>query len=313
MSEYARPHRLPDFYAIGAPRCGTTTIYEVLRRQPRIFVPMKEPRFWCDDLDSGSPADGLFFIRRMEDYAAPYALARPSLCVGDMSTWYLFSQNAVPRILAATPNARFIVGIRNPVELMLSLHAWRVAGLSEDIVDFRTALAAEEDRLRGRRIPPNVRNRSGLLYRRVASLGEQLQRLATNVPAHKIHVYAYEDFRDDPRATLNGILEFLELPPVAEDEPIPVVNRRRQVSRLRLRTLLMAPRTAIFAKRVVPAPIRRRVGKLVNLATLGREGEAASLRYAERQELLESFRADIELVSEFTGRDMWALWSGPPS
>jgi hypothetical protein len=311
MREDARPNRLPDFYAIGAPRCGTTAIYDVLRRQPRIFVPKKEPKFWCDDLDSGSAADGLFFMRSFEDYAALYAPAGSEQVVGDMSTWYLLSQNAVPRILGATPNVRLIVGVRNPVDLMQSLHAMRVAGLSEDLVDFRTALAAEDERLRGHRIPPNVRNRSGLLYRRVASLGSQLQRLAARVPMHQVYVYVYEEFRNDPRTILNGILGFFEMPPLAAGEPIPVLNRRTAVRRLPLRTLLMAPRTVIWAKRIAPAPIRRALRQVVNAATLRRESGAAKLSDAERWELLESFRADIELVSEFTGRDMWALWSSP--
>jgi len=309
MRRDAGKTRLPDFYGIGAPRCGTTAIYEVLQRQPQIFVPRKEPKYWCDDLDSGTEADGLFFTRTFDDYAALYAAAPPDRLVGDLSTWYLLSRNAVPRILDATPKVRFIVGIRNPVDLMQSLHSMRVAGLSEDITDFKAALAAQPDRSQGRRIPPNVRNRSGLLYRRVASLGEQLQRLATRVSREQIHVYAYEDFRDDPRAILNGILQFLDLPALATGDHISVVNRGIEVRRLPLRTLLMAPRTVIWARRLVPAPIRRSMRNLVNAATLGRE-TGARLSHAERRELLESFRSDINLVSELTGRDMWERWSG---
>jgi hypothetical protein len=314
MREAAPGVRLPDFYAIGAPRSGTTTIYEVLRRQPGISLPIKEPRFWCDDLDSGSPADGLFFTRTFQDYAALYQGARSDKLVGDMSTWYLFSQHAVPRILDATPDARFIVGIRNPVDLMESLHALRVTGLSEDIVDFKQALAAEEDRLRGHQIPPNVRNRSGLYYRRVARLGEQLRRLATNVPRDRVHVYVYEDFRNDPRAILNGILEFLEMPPMPAGEPIPVANRRPGAVRGRtLRTILIAPKTVSWAKRLLPAPIRQILKRSVNAATLRPVNRRAGLSESERRALLESFRADVEMVSEFTGRDMWTIWSGASS
>lgn len=311
VGESGRAHRLPDFYAVGAPRCGTTAIYEVLRHQEHVFLPMKEPRFWCDDLDSGSPADGLFFTRRFEDYAALYAAAPSGHSVGDMSTWYLFSQNAVPRIVATTPDARFIVGVRNPVDLMRSLHATRVAGLSEDIVDFGAALEAEDDRLRGHRIPPNVRNRSGLLYRRVASTGDQLRRLANLVPRRQIHLYVFEDFRDDPAGTISGILQFLDLPPLSADETVPVINRRSGVRRLPLRTLLMTPGKVIWAKKFIPAPIRRPIRKLIDATTLGRGDISANVSAVDRADLLESFRDDIAIVSEFTGRDMWSFWSRP--
>jgi hypothetical protein len=197
---------------------------------------------------------------------------------------------------------------------MESLHAMRVAGISEDLVDFRTALAAEDDRVRGQRLPPTVRNRSGLFYRRVASTGEQLRRLAAKVPRDQVHLYVFEDFRVDPRAVLNGILEFLNLSPLAAEDPIPVLNRRPGLVRGRaLRTGLMAPQTVLLAKKVVPAPIRRTVRRIADAATLEQRGRVPSLSAPERSELLESFRADIELVSEFTGRDMWALWSGRPS
>ena len=315
MSKLAGSSRLPDFYGIGAPRCGTTTIFQLLQRQPSAFVPVKEPRYWCDDLDSGSAADSLFFTRTFDEYVALYAAARPDDVVGDMSTWYLMSRTAVPRIVRATPGARFIVGVRNPVDLMQSLHAWRVAGLSEDIVDFRAALAAEDERLCGQRITRNVRNRSGLFYRRVASLGEQLQRLAAHVPMDQIHVYVYDDFREDPLGTLNSLLEFLCLQPLAPEDDIPIVNLRPSVSRLSLRTSLMSPPTVIWARRFVPAPIRRTARHLLDAVTLGRETRASApkigLSGTERRDLLESFRADIELVSEFTRRDMWALWSRP--
>ena len=302
--------RLPDFYAIGAPRCGTTSIYEVLRRRLGIHVPVKEPRFWCDDLDSGSAADELFFTRSFEDYKALYSQARPDQTVGDMSTWYLFSENAVPRIMAAKPIARFIVGVRNPVDLMQSLHATRVAGLSEDILDFKAALAAEEDRVKGHRIPVDVRNRAGLFYRRVATLGVQLERLTAITPRDQVHVYAYEDFRDDPRTVVNGILRFLAQSPLGAEEQIPVVNRRLGVRRRPLRKLVLAPGRVLWAKRVVPGPIRGMVRNLANATTLGPSANA-ELSAPERAELLESFRADIHLVSELVGRDMWARWSNP--
>lgn len=43
--------RVPDFFIVGAPRCGTTALYTYLRDHPEIFMsPIKEPDFFADFL-----------------------------------------------------------------------------------------------------------------------------------------------------------------------------------------------------------------------------------------------------------------------
>jgi hypothetical protein len=78
---------------------------------------------------------------------------------------------------------------------------------------------------------------------------------------------------------------------------------------LSLRARLMSPRVVLWAKTAVPPPIRHLLRRTVNSATLLQAAPRPGLSIEERLELLGSFRADIELVSEFLKRDMWALWS----
>ena len=45
--------RVPDFFIVGHPKCGTTALYEMLRRHPQIFMPaLKEPAYFATDLRS---------------------------------------------------------------------------------------------------------------------------------------------------------------------------------------------------------------------------------------------------------------------
>ena len=69
------------------------------------------------------------------------------------STTYLRSQVAVPGILNYTDSAKFIVCLRNPVDMAVSVHGQLLHTLYEDIEDFEEAWAAQEDRARGLRIP----------------------------------------------------------------------------------------------------------------------------------------------------------------
>ena len=51
----------PNLFLVGAPKCGTTSLYEYLRKHPQIFFPTgeeestywhaKEPAYFCVDLN----------------------------------------------------------------------------------------------------------------------------------------------------------------------------------------------------------------------------------------------------------------------
>ena len=44
--------RYPDFYIVGAPKCGTTAMYDYLRQHPQLFMPdRKEPLYFGSDLE----------------------------------------------------------------------------------------------------------------------------------------------------------------------------------------------------------------------------------------------------------------------
>jgi hypothetical protein len=66
----------PNFFIVGAPKCGTTSMYHYLRQHPQTFMPWDESRFWLykepnhfnDDLVI---SDSLR-IAREEDYLTPF-------------------------------------------------------------------------------------------------------------------------------------------------------------------------------------------------------------------------------------------------
>ena len=77
--------RRPDFFIVGAPKCGTTALYEYLKQHPEVFMPKeaKEPNFF------GSDFNNPFFIRDENAYLALFADARYEKRVGEASVWYL--------------------------------------------------------------------------------------------------------------------------------------------------------------------------------------------------------------------------------
>src|SRR5205085_12040837 len=41
----------PNFFVVGAAKCGTTTLYHILFQHPEIYMsPIKEPNYFCTDI-----------------------------------------------------------------------------------------------------------------------------------------------------------------------------------------------------------------------------------------------------------------------
>ena len=82
---------IPNFFIVGAPKCGTTALYEYLRAHPNVFMPeLKEPHFFAKDL-GGYPR-----IKTLEAYRELFeARAAQHLAVGEASVYYLRSAVAI--------------------------------------------------------------------------------------------------------------------------------------------------------------------------------------------------------------------------
>ena len=135
----------PNFFIIGAPKCGTTSLAAWLAEHPNIYMsPIKEPHFFCSDFN-------VVIIPNEAEYYRLFKKAGDQhMAVGEASTSYLYSQVAVPRIERELPGAKYIVMVRNPVEMAYSLHEEFVFLGAEHIHDFEMAWRLSPKRRAGR-------------------------------------------------------------------------------------------------------------------------------------------------------------------
>jgi hypothetical protein len=206
--------RLPDFTIVGAPKCGTTSMYAYLRPHPQVFLPdAKEIHFYGQDLDWARPP-----VARAQ-FEAWYDAAPPTGRVGEVAVWYLMSPGAPRELAAANPAMRIVAMLREPVEMMHSLHSQLVFSGDEDIGDFAAALAAEPDRRAGRRRPASAHQglyappRDCVLYTQVVDYATQLGRYYAVFPRHQVHVVLFDELRRDTAGAYRRLLEFLEVDP----------------------------------------------------------------------------------------------------
>ena len=120
---------LPNFLVAGAPRSGTTTLYELGRRHPRIFVPsVKEPKFFASfamkHLDPKAPhyaRSRSSWRSSIGSYRRLYCKADSGQKIGDFSPQYLmYHELAIPEIRLRLGSPQIVLSLRDPVQRAVS-------------------------------------------------------------------------------------------------------------------------------------------------------------------------------------------------
>lgn len=197
----------PNFFIVGAPKSGTTSMHNYLAQHPDVFMSRnKEPCFLAPDFSSPAyPQTEEEYLRCFEGYSSESR-------VGESTSTYLYSKLAAKRIHEYAPDAKIIAMVRNPVDLVLSLHAQRLKEGSENIARLEDALEAESDRRQGKRIPVGFRYpKEYLLYREFGKYAEQLKRYFKEFGEESVHVIIFEDFKRDTANEFTKVCHFLNI------------------------------------------------------------------------------------------------------
>jgi hypothetical protein len=297
----------PNFFIVGAPKCGTTALYEYLRPHPSIFMArVKEPHYFAKDLGTYP------FIKTAEDYAGLFADARERhLRVGEASVYYLRSTVAIANIREFNPDARLIAMFRNPVEMLHSFHAQLLYVAEESESDFETAWRLQEQRSRGIALPPRSRGPFLVQYRELARFGTQTERLLSIFPREQVKLILYDDFAASPQAVYDDVVGFLGIPHDGRRE-FPRINEGKRARLAWLRDFYRKPPPPL---RSAVRGLKRAMGgegisavakKIVALNTV--KERRAPLSPEFRAELVEVFRDEVALLSRLLNRDLshWA-------
>jgi len=196
----------PDFFVVGAPRCGTTAFCRYLARNPQIcFSQPKEPHYFTQLTHDPSAAELArdYLERCFSHYRDTHR------AVGEGSVSYLYLPQTIERIRRINPEARFIALVRNPLTMLPSYHLRMLFLLQEDEPDFARAWSLEPTRARGQRVPRHCLDPRLLLYSKVAQLGSQVEQLFAIAGRERSRVIVFDDLKADPLRVYRDALEFL--------------------------------------------------------------------------------------------------------
>jgi hypothetical protein len=309
--------RVPDFFIVGHPKCGTTALYQMLRGHPQIFMPdFKEPWFFAEDMRPRfQPARSGTVPDTLERYVSLFEGAASDQRVGEASSSYLRSRHAAERIAQLRPDARMIAILREPASFLRSLHHQLLSDHIETQKDLGDAIAREAARREGRKIPRRSHLPQMLMYSDHVRYVEQLRRYHSVFPAEQVMVLIYDDFRADNRATLRRVHEFLG---VNDEAPIELIDANTSNKRMRSQQL----DDLVNVVSVGTGPVARGVkGAVKLLSTSGLRSSAmrvtrSHLVYGKPQppderlmrELRHRYRGEVLALSDYLGRDLVSLW-----
>jgi hypothetical protein len=292
----------PDLLIVGAPKCGTTAITRFLETHPQVHMAeRKDLHFFGTDLG--------FQHRERESeasYLNRFEAAQPSQLRAESSVWYLYSTHAAAEIAEKNPEARILILLRHPVDMMHALWAQlRLNGLGdEDITDFAAALEAEEDRIGGQRIPASTPLPEALFYRRTARYAEQIRRYSDVFPSEQIQVIIQEEMKADTQAAWAEVCDWLDIDAGHQPE-IGQVNRSKAVRSEGLRRAVGA--TPQGVKKLLPSSARRTVSRWLRKVNSSHT-QRAPLEPALRSKLNTEFKREVKEVEAILGRTI-PSWS----
>jgi hypothetical protein len=276
----------PNFFIAGMPRSGTTSMYIYLKQHPEIYLSIyKEPHFFGKDLTST-----IYGIRSAEIYATLFAGAGGKKRIGEASVWTMASKTAAVEINAFDPSAKILIMLRNPLDMIYSLHGLYLRTGNEDIPDFQRALEVEPERRNGRSLPQTCYFPEGLLYTEVAKYHEKIRRFVEVFTGKNIHVVLFDDFIKDTLSCCRGVFAFLGVDP---GNPVE----------LDLKKALAVIRPLVLKQlRHAHPEVKKRVALKPDEIHLG--APRPSLPQNLRSRLQRLFKEDIEKTGQLIGKNL---------
>ncbi len=285
----------PNFFILGAPKCGTTSLAFWLGEHPNIFMSKpKEPRYFNTDYAAPGRPGSLCDYENIFNKVIPLHKA-----IGEASTGYLRSKEAVPNILNYYPAARFIVCLRNPIDMVQSVHSQLVKMGTETETEFEHAWALQNARLKDECVPITCHDKKVLLYGQNCKLGKQVKRLFRIVHREQVVVIFLEDMKSEPKREYQRVQNFLG---VDDDGRVifPVKNSRAIP---RFPFLSQGVRLVGLAKSRMGLRQGLGVGRIVSRFN-NQPSKGASLSPEMKKNLSRYFEKDILLLGNILNRNL---------
>ena len=287
----------PNFFIIGAPKCGTTSLSVYLSKHPEVVMSHpKEPHYFSTDIDNGGMTD-------QSKYLACFAQDKIPISIGEASTLYLYSKDAIQNILEFNPNAKFIVMLRKPIDIVLSFHQVALNYFGETETNLETAWDLQIVRKNGKKIPKGCPDSQLLMYGEIAKLGAQVKRLTDHVKSDQIKFIYFDEFVTKTDKVYCSVLEFLKV----NKNHTPNFENHNPTRPIKFNKLTKIINQAVGLKKTVG--IKKQFGVAKKIHTINvKGGSPTKMSQSLKTKINVYFEKDIQLLSDLMNKNI-SDWS----
>ena len=143
----------------------------------------------------------------------------------DKSTFHLYSQRALEAVCEHLPEARVVITLRHPVDLMLSMHQEH----RKRLIEYDTDQATMIEMSRGQSFQPDEGVPETYSFLRFPRLKAPTLQWVEAL-GDRVRVVPLSSIATDPLRTTNEILSWLEVERMPEDTSLPRYNERGEMN-----------------------------------------------------------------------------------
>lgn len=284
----------PNFFIVGAPKAGTTSLYEYLKTVPSIyFSPVKEPEFFSRII---VPNKKPFYpIRDEEKYLSLFKKAKNAKIIGEASTFYLSDPGSAKLIHDFSPNSYILISIRDPISRLVS-HYSMLKKLGHTKLSIHDQIKRDLD--------PKVTNESEHIRAKTGLYFEDIQRYQKLFGPKKVKVIVFEEWIRNPLPTLNEIIQFLNLDYSLKDFSNEVFNKFQEESSIPRNDIsysLMYSKDAPKIYNIMPKFGKKIIRKVLLKKSYSPKPE---LDKEDFDLLFQYYKDDVKRIYDFFGRTL---------
>ena len=208
-----------NFFIVGQPKCGTTSLYHYFKKHNEVFMPeQKQLYYFAKDHNEHRKKYEKFntdhfckyYNYKFEYYISRFNFQKSIKVYGDITPDYIYSKTAPTDIYEYNNDAKVLVILREPLGFLKSFHSQLIQSSREYETDFYKALTYQETRQvdvfkNDEQSPP--------FYFQYDELVNYLKLVKSYHHKFKdnFKIFFYEDFRKDNKSTLDDICNFLSI------------------------------------------------------------------------------------------------------
>ncbi len=280
-----------DFFIVGAPKAGTTSLYHYLNEHPEIDMSsQKEPDFFSD---ISLQKQKLYYKKkRIDTFKKYYALFQGEdiRLRGEASVSYLFYEDVPQRIIKYNAHAKIIIMLRNPIERAFSHY----------LMDYRLGLISESfETIIQNQLKSSRYNLFYQQYILVSEYAPQVKRYLAAFPKENIHFIYYEDFKEHTATIVNNVFLFLGI----DDSFKPFLQKKYNIYSQPKNRIIRYFYSFFYLRQVLSFIFSRNLMNRIR-RLLFSNGVKPELSESTRCDLKRYYTSDVRYLSRLLNKDL---------